>query len=827
MKKEMTPWVASTDTLVRELQTNATAGLAAKEAEARLKDVGENTITQSKKITFWDILLEEIKEPLILLLLAIGVLYSVWGEMGDAITILCVILAVSLVEVYTEYKAKKSIEALRTLARPTSWVIRDGKPAEVPTGRIVPGDLLVLKGGVKVGADARVLESARLEVDESQLTGEALGVGKDAAPLPSDTGLNDRTNMVHMGSVILKGKGLAVVTATGMDTELGRIAGLTSEAREPKTPLQKSMKQLSKTLIWVAVFFSGLVVALGILRGLPLPEVVLTGLSFAFATIPEEMPIIITMALGLGAINLSKRNVLIKRTKAAETLGSVTVIATDKTGTLTENKMSIQHRFAKDDRLLFTYAALLADVDVDGDGNFLGDPMDKAVVLEAERMGLHWDEYRQVNDDGFDEVSKTFRSDFQYGEKTLTLLKGAAESVFALSEPNNDMQAHLNDAMVAGYRTIAVACKEEAEELFTVTGIICFDDPIREGVPEAVADCAGAGIKVIMITGDHAATAKRVAESAGIQAPSVVTGGELAKLTDEELKVAVQNFNVFARISPKQKLRIVIALRENGEVVAVTGDGINDAPALKSADIGIAMGQAGTDVAKEAADMILVNDSFTPIVTAIGEGRRLYDNLSKCVKYYLACKVGLILTVLSPMIIGLPVPFSPIQMIMLELFMDLAASTSFVAEAAESDVLKRKPRNTKERFMNRRMNLGIVSGGVILATFVLATYLLSYISGASEAQTLAFAAWLFGHVALAFHMRTNHVPLVKIGVFSSRAFNVWLVGVVSFLAVALNVPVFREYLQLEAIGSVPILCLAAIAIVITALLEVRKFRSKM
>lgn len=832
MQKTQAPWAMERAALEESLKSTAPTGLSSAEAQRRLAQAGENKITQSRKITFWDILWEEVREPLILMLLVIGVLYSIWGDLGDAVMIICVILAVSLVEVYTEYQAKKNIEAMKTLAQPTSWVLRDGKPAEIATSSIVPGDVLVLKSGVKIGADARVLEGQGLLADESQLTGESMGVAKNAGPVAAGTGLADRANMVHMGSVIIKGKGLAVVTATGMDTELGRIAGLTQEAREPKTPLQTSMKQLSKTLIWVAVFFSVAVPVINILRSLPVTwssvqENILTGLSFAFATIPEEMPIIITMALGLGAIHLSKQNVLIKRTKAAETLGSVTVIATDKTGTLTENKMSIAREYTADERHLYTLAALMADVAYDGDGGFLGDPMDKAVVDRAAQLGIDraglLKAYESLAETGFDEAAKTFQAAYRHEGKTVSILKGAPESVFALSVNNAEMENNLKEAMAAGLRTIAVASREGTEEPYTVAGLICFDDPIRADVPGAIASCGQAGVRVIMITGDHAATARRVAESAGIAVTGVMTGEELAKVPAENLAAAIKGCNVFARISPEQKLHIVTALRESGEVIAVTGDGINDAPALKAADIGIAMGIAGTDVAKEAADMILTNDSFTGIVAAIREGRRLYDNLSKCVKYYLACKVGLILSILIPTLLGIPLPFSPIQIIILELFMDLAASTSFVAEKAESDVMERQPRDPKEKFMNRRMNAGILGGGVTLAAIVLGVYLVSfYFGSAALAQTYAFVAWLLGHVALAFNMRTEHVPLLKSGVFSSRMFNIWMGGVAVFLAVALNVPVLRAYLNLAPVGIVPVLCLAGIAVVATAWMEVRK-----
>ena len=832
MKKITSPWSMEQNTIERAMESDITKGLCNAQVERRIKEMGENKITQSKSITFGDILLEEIREPLILMLLVVGVLYSIWGDIGDTIMIICVILTVTLTEVYTEYKAKKSIESMKTLAQPTTWVLRDSKSVEIETSHVVPGDILILKSGVKISADARILESSRLEADESGLTGESMGVVKTTNSIPEETGLNDRTNMVHMGSVILKGNGKAIVTATGMDTELGRIAGLTEEAREPKTPLQKSMKQLSENLIWVAVFFSVLVPVIGILRGQPIQEMILTGLSFAFATIPEEMPIIITMVLGLGAIKLSKKNVLIKRTKAAETLGSVTVIATDKTGTLTQNKMSIESCHTKDERLLYTFGALMADVTYDADGEFLGDPMDKSVVDKARGQNIDRSEllkeYTLVQDYGFDEGNKTFQSVYQHGNNTITLIKGAPESIFPLSVQDDEMENPLKEVMSIGYRTIAVACKEGEQDRFTITGLICFDDPIRDGVREAIADCAAAGVKVIMITGDHASTAKRVAENAGIQVTGVLTGEELSKIPSERFADAIRECNVFARISPEQKLNIVTALRENGEVIAVTGDGINDAPALKAADIGISMGIAGTDVAKEAADMILMDDSFTSIVTATREGRRLFDNLSKCVKYYLACKVGLILTILVPTLLNIPLPFSPIQIIILELFMDLAASTSFVAEAAESDVLKRKPRDPKESFMNRRMNTGIISGGITLAITVLAVYLYSWFSGGDIAvsQTHAFIIWLFGHVCLAFNMRTNNVPLTKTGIFSSRAFNTWMAGVVAFLVIALNIPVLQQYLQLTNIGIIPILCLALIAVIATSWMEIRKLFRK-
>ncbi len=822
------PWSLDTKTLQNAYNTDIALGLDAAAAGKRLSESGVNTITESRKITFPRILLSELKDPLIIITLVIGVIYSIWGQIGDTITIICLILIVTFVEVYTEFKAKKSIEALRKLASPTTWVIRNGKPDEIEAGKVVPGDVLILKSGVKISADARILTVRGLEVDESQLTGESMGIEKTPDPVPESTGLSDRTNMVHMGSVILKGKGTALVVRTGMNTELGRIAGMTREAGDPKTPMQKSILQMTRNLIGIAVLFSVLIPILGFIRGMPVPEMILTGLSLALATVPEELPIIMTMLLGFGAIQLSKRNVLIRRTKASETLGSVTVIATDKTGTLTENKMSIEKWTVENEQMLFTVGALMADVTIDSDGNFLGDPMDKAVVEHA--RGLHLErsellkEYTLLHDYGFDNARKIFRMTFKHQGVVLDVIKGAPESIFAMSDIDAEMQNELDASFEAGYRTIAVGFLSPPKEKYTAAGLICFDDPIREEVKPAIKEFSAAGVRVIMITGDHASTAVRVAAESGIFADVVLTGNEVHTMSSEELKDAVKRCSVFARISPEDKLRIVTSLQESGEVVAMTGDGINDAPALKTADIGISFGISGTDVAKEASDMVLANDDFTALIDAIKEGRRLYENMSKCVTYALASKIGLVITFLIPILLDVPLPFAPIQIIVMELFMDLSASTAFVVEPAESDLLKRKPRDPKEKFMNKRMIAGIFTGSLTLTMVVLLVYFVSWFETGDlgAARTFAFVSWLFCHIALAVNMRTSRVPLSSVGFFSSKAMNVWMAGVVVFLVMALNVPLLAGYLKLSQVGLLPVVGIALLAFGAMSWIEVRK-----
>ena len=828
MEKVEHPWSLDIDEIRLALNSNTTAGLDTAEAAKRLGESGSNTITEFKKISFFGILLEELKDPLIIVTILIGVIYSIWGQIGDTITILCLILFVTIVEVYTEFKAKKSMEALKKLGAPTTWVIRDGKPDEIPASTVVPGDLLLLKSGVRVSADVRVVTSQGLEVDESQLTGESMGVGKITDPILETAGLNDRTNMIHMGSVILKGKGTGFAVHTGMDTELGRIAGLTQEANDPRTPMQKSTLHLTKNLIGLAVIFSIAIPILGFFRGLPLSEMVLTGLSLALATIPEELPIIMTMLLGFGAIQLAGKNVLIRRTKAAETLGSVTVIATDKTGTLTENKMSIETWTVDNEKLLFTIGALMADVSVDEDGNFLGDPMDKAVVEKAGQFQIKRSEllkeYKLLRDSGFDGARKIFLMKYDHQGSGLDVIKGAPESVFALSKPDHDLENQLNESIKVGYRTIAVGSKSPSEEKYTVTGLISFDDPIREAVKPAIREFTNAGVRVMMITGDHAGTAARVAEEAGITVDNVLIGDDIRTMAPEALREAVRTCNVFARITPEEKLRIVNALHENGEIVAVTGDGINDAPALKEADIGISFGISGTDVAKEASDMILANDDFTSLVDAIKEGRRLYENMFKCIMYTLASKIGLVFMLLIPILLDLPLPFAPIQIIIMELFMDLSASTSFVVEPAESDLLKQKPRDPSEKFMNKKMISGIFTGSLTLTAVVLFVYFFSWFTTGdlATAQTYAFVAWLFCHILLAMNMRTSRVPLSRVGYFSSKAMNIWIIGVIVFLILVLNVPFFIEYLKLAQVGLLPICGIVLLSFAVTYWIELRK-----
>jgi Ca2+-transporting ATPase len=806
---------------------------------------------------------------MILLLLAIGVLYGVinQGNLTDSFTIIAIVVVLVLAEVWNEYRAKKSITALRTLASPTTTVLRDGHPTEIPTANVVPGDVLILKPGERVPADAKLFEAVALEVDESALTGESFPVAKDAAVvLPIDVPTNERNSMVFAGTVVTRGHAKALVTATGVKTELGKVAGITKAAREPKTPLQISMKQLSKTLVWIALFFSILIPILSYTRGLqPDPwQAVLYGLSLAFVVIPEELPIIITMVLGLGAYSLSHKNALVKRLRAAETLGATTVIATDKTGTLTENKMQVaslyfdgkilpKPSFGVNEKEVLKTALLASDsikqLSVTGS---LSNPMSQALLEAVKQNGVDLGGLQQswvLKDElSFDNKRKLASYIYQLGKGYILLSSGAPETLLGSSQklllqgqetPLTDelrQQVATSISQLAqngqrllgfGYRRITAeqaAQKQGLEQAFVLVGVVGFFDPPRKEVADAIRTCQRAGIKVVMITGDHSETAAAVAKQVGINSAKVLTGAQIAKMSDDDLQRALRSTFVFARTTPEDKLRIVQLLRKNGEVVAVTGDGINDAPALKEAHIGIAMGIRGTDVAKEAADIVLTDDNFATLTVAVKEGRKIFANLKKGVRYYLACKIALVASFLLPIALGAPLPFAPIQIIVLELFMDLAASATFVAEPQEANALKRPPVNPEEKFMNRPMLQTMLLGAVSLFAAVSATYLYSWYSTGDVvlAQTVAFATWLVGHIFLALNMRSDQEPLLKLGLRSNKVMLMWGLAVAVTLLVATIVPGVNAALKITGLSLGNWALVVGVAFVATFWIELKK-----
>jgi Ca2+-transporting ATPase len=851
--------------IIQSSGVNPETGLADHEAAQRLFRYGMNRLVAETEIRFLAILKEEVTEPMILLLIAVGVLYSVLGSLTDALTIIAIITVLVLVEVWNEYRAKRSIAALKKLAPPTTLVLRGGVLREVKTAFLVPGDVILFKTGQRVPADARLLSSFGLEVDEASLTGESFPVAKDAAAvLPGKTRVMEQVNMVFAGTVVNRGQAKALITATGVNTEVGRVAGLAKAAREPKTPLQLSMKQLSKSLVWIALFFCVLVPVLGFLRGLPLEQMVLTGLALAFAVIPEELPIIITMVLGVGAYSLSRKNALVKRLRAAETLGSVTVIATDKTGTITENKMRVEHLyfdgetvqtagFKENQREALKTALLASDAIRDLTGDVvLANPMAQAILDEIRQGKIDVEKLREewlLKDElTFDNKRKLASYIYQYSSSLVVLSSGAPESILAKSteillkgkevEITDDARQEVAENMVemaqAGERLLAFSYrrlpaasklkKAELEQNLVFVGIMGFIDPPRNEVKGAIRTCQEAGINVVMITGDHPETARAIAAQVGINSSHVLTGKEISRKNDEEMKRAIKDTFVFARVTPEEKLRLVRLFKENGEVVAVTGDGINDAPALKEAHIGVAMGIRGTDVAKETADMVLTDDNFATIETAVREGRKLFGNLRKGVRYYLACKVALVASFLLPIALGVPLPFAPIQIIVLELFMDLAASATFVAEPEESGTMTKPPVDPKEKFMNRSLLSGISIGALSLFAAVTANFLLVWFQtqNLTQAQTVAFATWMVGHILLALNFRSEKEPLVTLGIFSNKVMILWAVLAAVTLIIGTSLPFVHDSLKITNLNLQDWALVIGVSFVATFWMELKK-----
>ena len=839
---------------VKALQTDLDSGLTINEARRRQGEHGLNRLQEEQKEPFWKAFVEELHEPLILLLVFTGVLYMLLGELSDGLTIFAVILLLNTIEVVNEQRAKNAIAALQKLAEPSARVVRGGEPQEIPVEQIVPGDVALLQAGRRVPADTRLVESYGLAVDESSLTGESVPVDKAAgSEKAADTLLAERSNMVYSGTLVTRGRGKALVVGTGMATEIGRVAGLARAVKQPRTPLQQAMDEVSKSLVWMALAFSLAIPILGVLVARqPLETMLLTGLSLAFATIPEEMPIIITMVLALGAYRLSQQKAVVKNLQAVETLGAVTVIATDKTGTLTENRMQVSQLFPQTNRRrILTAGALCNDALVEG-GETRGDPLEAALARAARESGLDIHQleskHPRVTEYSFETTRKRMSVVTREDGLYKIWVKGAPESVLRIAtqrlsasgpvamddQSRKEMLEQAERMAGDGLRVIAFAEKslptlptkqDEAESKLVFLGLVGLLDPPRPEVKQAIDAMQGAGIRSLMVTGDHPLTARAIAGQVGLNGDGrLLSGAELERLSEEELGRAVQEVAIFARTTPEHKLRIVQALQKQGARVAVTGDGVNDAPALAAADIGVAMGATGSDVAREAGDVVLADDNYTTIARAVAEGRHLFANLKKGVRYYLAIKVALVSVMLLPVLLRIPAPFAPVQIILMELFMDLAAAAAFVAEPAEGDLMRRPPRDPKAPFMDRAMLAGILTGALGLFAAVSTAYLLTWYGGADQvmAQTVAFAAWMAGHVLLAFNMRSERQPMLQVGFFSNRLMLVWGAVTLVFISLVTTVPFLQTFLKTTTLNVEQWSLILTCVVVGTFWLELKK-----
>ena len=810
-----------------ELASSPRAGLTPEEAAVRLERYGPNSLERVGSRRTFKILLSQFTDFLILVLVGACVVSALLGEFVDAGAILAIVLLNGFLGFIQEYRAEKSLQALREMAAPRTAVVRGGREGMVDTREVVFGDLVRLRAGDRVPADLRLVEEYNLEVDEAALTGESLAVEKNAvAELGEDVPLADRCNMAYTGTVVTYGRGDGLVVATGMGTELGRIAAMVQEVGDEETPLQRRLARLGKFLVWAVLALCGVVFAAGLLRGVPAHEMFLTAVSLAVAAIPEGLPAVVTIALALGVQRMVKRHALVRRLSSVETLGSTSVICTDKTGTLTENKMVARRAYvggrevvrpdAPDDLKELLEAAMLCTNDfisaattgtcaLDGQRS---NPTEAALVNAALEAGVDvaalMSEYKFQAEVPFDSSRKRMTAVFDHGGGRVAMVKGAPEIVLGLcaakreggaEEPlDADSRASLEaanaDLAARGLRVLAVATRavdadqevsDKLEADLTFLGYVAIEDPPRPEVYDAVRTCRTAHITPIMVTGDHRATAAAIAREIGMldEEHTVLAGRDIDELSDEGLIDELEDTRVLARVTPEHKLRIVRALRARGAVVAMTGDGVNDAPALKEADIGVAMGITGTDVTKEASDMILTDDNFATIVAAVEEGRSIYANIKKFIHFLLSCNASELLVMFAATLAGWPLPLLPIQILWVNLITDGAPALALGVDPPEVGLLLKRPR-PKHAFLFDRHDLrlipmqGLAIAAATLGSFVLVLH--GFGEGLATARTFAFSVLTLSQLFHALNCRSQTRSFFALGPFS----NPWLLYAVGF-----------------------------------------------
>ncbi|AGX03796.1 MULTISPECIES: calcium-translocating P-type ATPase, SERCA-type [Bacillus] len=869
------------------LNTDFSAGLTDDDVKKRRNQHGFNELSEGEKQSALLLFFSQFKDFMVLVLLAATLVSGLLGEYIDAIAIIAIVIINGLLGFFQERKAEKSLSALKELSAPQVQVLRSGKWVRVPSKDVVPGDLLKFSSGDRIGADIRLIESKSLEIEESALTGESVPVQKTTASLKADNpGLGDMENMAFMGTMITRGSGVGVVVATGMKTAMGQIADLLQNAETMETPLQRRLEQLGKILITAALLLTVLVVLVGVIQGHELYTMFLAGVSLAVAAIPEGLPAIVTVALSLGVQRMIKKKAIVRKLPAVETLGCASVICSDKTGTMTQNQMTVTHlwsggkqwtvdgigyepsgTFYSDDKrvdvkaqkslqqmLMFGLLCNHAELtEKKGEYSIDGDPTEGALLVAAMKAGYRreslMDQYQVLNEFPFDSARKMMSiivkdrngRQFIVTKGAPDVLAGISDSILwndkrqmMTGEMKKEVQEAIDGLASQALRTIAIGFRElpanqvvldekEAEKNLTLIGLQGMIDPPRPEVRTAVKECREAGIKTVMITGDHVITAKAIAKQLGILTGSskVLDGKALSEMSVGQLEDVVDEVSVFARVSPEHKLKIVKALQNKGHIVAMTGDGVNDAPAIKAADIGVAMGITGTDVAKEASALVLLDDNFATIKAAIKEGRNIYENIRKFIRYLLASNVGEILVMLFAMLLALPLPLVPIQILWVNLVTDGLPAMALGLDQPEDDVMKRKPRSPKEGVFARGLGWKVVSRGFLIGIVTLAAFMLAYKNNPDQlgyAQTVAFATLVLAQLIHVFDCRSEKSVLAR-NPFGNK-YLVW--AVISSLLLMIIViyypplqPIFHtmaiqpgDWIMITALASVPTFLLA-------------------
>lgn len=839
--------------LLKDLNAR-TEGLSTQEARSRLNTFGENALQEKKKKPAWALFLYQFKDFMILVLIAAALLAGIMGDKTDMFIILVIIMLNAVMGFVQEYRAEKAMEALKKMTVTQAQVIRDGHSSIISSTALVPGDVVLIEAGNVVPADMRLLETHGLRVDESSLTGESVPVDKNNADLnKADIPLGDQFNMAFKGTMVTGGRAKGLVVATGMQTELGKIASLLQVA-EVKTPLQVRMEHFGKRLSYIILLICVVLFVSGFLRGEDPFNLLLLSVSLAVAAIPEALPALITIALSRGASRLAKNNALIRKLPAVETLGSVNFICSDKTGTLTQNKMRVVNKMAFTEGptslgepmdTLQLCMALNQDVRFDEADNPYGESTELALVL-AILEGKSLAGYRQISaayprvaELPFDPDRKCMTTVHHHPGGYLIIVKGASEAIAAAlrdEEKKNALKTASEAWAAEGKRVLAYALQitdklpspftyTEVEHDLQLVGIVALIDPAREEVKSAIAECRAAGIKPVMITGDHPATARAIASEIGILGPDdiVLTGTELQAIPQEVFEAQVERVAVYARVAPDQKLRIVRTLQAKGHFAAMTGDGVNDAPSLKAANIGVAMGINGTDVSKEAADLVLLDDNFATIVGAVKEGRRIFDNIRKFVKYIMTCNGAEIWTIFLAPFLGLPIPLLPIHILWINLVTDGLPALAIANEKAEEDIMERPPRSSSESLFSEGVGYHILWVGLVMAGVTLGVQAWSLQKGMAHWQTMVFTVLAFSQLGHVLAVRSEKTFLFRQGIFS----NLPLLGAVLLTLTLQLCLIYSPYLN-GIFNTSPLtlrellICIGASAIVFHAV-EVEKW----
>ncbi|MEA4901406.1 cation-translocating P-type ATPase [Desulfitobacterium sp.] len=876
-------WFAkSQEEALKELNVNPVLGLTSSEAQARLQKYGENKLRGKTKKSLLSLFFGQFKDMLIYVLLGASIITLIIGEYADTLIILFVVILNAVIGVLQEYKAEKAIEALQQMATPRSLVRRDGKVKETRSEEIVPGDIVVLDAGRYIPADLRLIESANLQIEESALTGESVPSEKEANALHEDpqTPLGDRSNMAFMSTLVTNGRGEGVVVATAMNTEMGKIAKILDEDLEEMTPLQKRLDELGRILGYLAIAICLIMFTIGFIQKRDLFEMFLTAISLAVAAIPEGLPAIVAIVLALGVTRMSKINAIVKKLPAVETLGSVNIICSDKTGTLTQNKMTVVKHYTfgnlkdvpaedspssldKDTQELLKTLVLCSDATYEN-GQGTGDPTEIALVVLGDRYKLSKQilsaEYKRVGENPFDSDRKLMSTLNEEGKGYRVHTKGAIDNLLKISkyaliqgeivplteEIKNqflmiaeEMSDHALRVLGAAFRdTDRLPAPEEMEQDLTVLGLVGMIDPPRLEVKDSIKEAKDAGITPVMITGDHKNTAAAIAKELGIadSLDQALTGAEINSFSDEEFARRINNYRVFARVSPEHKVKIVKAFKAQGNIVSMTGDGVNDAPSLKTADIGVAMGITGTDVAKGASDMILTDDNFATIVHAIREGRNIYSNIKKSVIFLFSCNLGEIIAIFLSVLFFWPVPLLPTQILWINLLTDTLPAIALGVDPGDKDIMKAKPRDPKEGFFAQGAGKRAITGGTLIGLLTL----IAFYFGLSEygfslssrnipdevliyARTMAFVVLAASQLFYALSMRNDRKSILSIGLFTNKyLIGAIITGLVLQLGI-ISIPALANAFKLQWLSGRDWLMVIAFALIPVVINELIKF----